>query len=384
MRRITLHPGDNRISLAAMNENSVDSVVCDPPYGYVSMFDRFGKEGSAPARDHQNDGSFGRISKGFLGRTWDGTGIERDPSFWKLVLRVMKPGAFFIAFTGARTYHRIASAVEDAGFIIHPLTGWIYGQGMSLAPELSKMIDKHLQTPGEIVPTGNKIARLLTGAEQNARGEWTKDNGRKFQPGTYIANSTEAQKWKGWRPGAHARRTALEPIIFAQKVMSERSAAANVLKWGVGATNIDDCRTEEGRHPANVLVEDSAEVTDLLPVEFFNRFPASIFHPKADKNDRADSGHPSVKPITLIQYLVRHVTPPGGTVLDPFAGSGTTGVAALREGFNCILMEAETEYVEFLKNRFVNDLGHGGRNTNLSSLLDSPVLPVSDLTELLS
>jgi len=127
---ITIHAGDNRVSLAALPENSIDGVVCDPPYSLTSITKRFGKAGSKPARSDAgagNDGSFGRVSGGFMGKAWDATGIERDPEFWALVYRVLKPGGFVFAFSGARTGHWQACAMEQAGFIMHPMHAWLYG-----------------------------------------------------------------------------------------------------------------------------------------------------------------------------------------------------------------------------------------------------------------
>ena len=240
-------------------------------------------------------------------------------------------------------------------------------------------------------------------------------------------------QWEGWAYGTQAQKPALEPIYLGQKPFSEKTGAANLLKYGVGAVNIDGCRvpseprsfiskgirsgshnyigdegfegqgeiTVEGRHPANLILDGSPEVVAMFPdsngsgaarklkrsakpdqqgwgmnttapdevdlrdagtgsaARFFHQFPPDtdpiIYHPKAGKEDRAGSKHPTVKPVALMQYLIRHITPPGGTVLDPFAGSGTTAEAAKREGFDCILMEAEDEYVEFLRHRFAGD-----------------------------
>ena len=459
MARIILHPGDNRISLAAMAENSVDSVVCDPPYGLVSVAKRFGKEGSAPARVEKNDGSFNRLSAGFMGKAWDGSGIEVDPEFWALVLRVLKPGGYIVAFSASRTYHRMAVAIEDAGFITHPLIGWAYGQGFPKAHAADKAIDKMLGKEGS-----------YDGVKPGYEGHFGKDNLRSLrESGTmsqdggfsrpwmsdpeailkkqsnYQPATPEAAEWAGWAYGGQVRKPALEPIYVGQKPFSEKSGAANILKWGVGAVNVDGCRvpsesrtfiskgirsgshnyigdegfegqgkvTVDGRHPANLIHDGSPEVVALFPdsggsgaarklkrgprdeesgwamgdqpadlrdagtgsaARFFESYPFDaepiFYQAKAGKDDRAGSKHPTVKPIALMQALVRHVTPPGGTVLDPFAGSGTTGEAALREGFNCILMEAEPEYIEFLTKRFNSIEATQSRvSTDLTELL---------------
>ena len=397
MSNVTLHPGDNRVTLRRLIDEGVrvHSVVTDPPYGLVSVQKRFGKEGSAPARKEKNDGSFARLSGGFMGKTWDGSGIERDPEFWALIYEILLPGGYCFAFSGSRTGHWQACAMELAGFVMHPMHGWVYGSGFPKAHAADKAIDKRLGVQG----------------------------------------SAEAVEWDGWAYGTQAQKPALEPIYLGQKPFSEPTGAANLLKHGVGAVNIDGCRVPLmnddplqagiehtgrnldtannemawgfkavdrqaglGRHPANLILDGSPEVVAMFPTSngsgsartlkratkqgetgwgmnttgpdqsalrdagsgsaarFFHQFAPDadplFYHPKAGKADRAGSRHPTVKPIALMQYLVRHITPPGGVVLDPFAGSGTTAEAARREGFDCILMEAEPEYVTFLAERF--------------------------------
>lgn len=361
MSTVSLYPGDNRQTLRRLIDEGfrVHSVCTDPPYGLTSVVKRFGKEGSAPAL-YGADGAFARASAGFMGKAWDGTGIERDPEFWRLIWEILLPGGFCFAFSGSRTGHWQAVAMEQAGFIMHPMHAWVFHQGMPKAHDAAKAIDKHLGVEG----------------------------------------SPEAQQWDGWAYGTATQKPALEPIYLAQKPFSEKTGAANLLKHGVGALNIDGCRVpidlskdasqlrqmnrsqrledtsgqtwglsklaadtpqvvkEEGRWPANLILDGSDEAVALFDnnsdrfYHQFNDLDPIICHPKAGKADRAESKHPTVKPIALMQYLIRHITPPGGIVLDPFAGSGTTGEAAKREGFDCILMEAETEYVDFLRQRF--------------------------------
>lgn len=358
---ITLHAGDNRASLRRLIDTGarVHAVVCDPPYALTSITKRFGKQGAAPARADGNDGSFARLSGGFMGKQWDSTGIERDPEFWRLIYDILLPGGYVFAFSGARTGHWQACAMEVAGFIMHPMHGWVYGQG------------------------------------------WPKP--------TYV---TGLPDWEGWGYGTQSQKPALEPIYLGQKPFSEKTGPANILRHGVGAFNIAGCQVQ-GRRPANLILDGSSDVVALFPetrsgkpgvmrkgrndsaaygaesrapgtpmtgygdegsaARFFHQFPltdddyhwaieagqigsdlgdAIIYNAKASKQDRAGSKHPTVKPIDLLRYLIRHITPPGGIVLDPFAGSGTTAEAARREGFDCVLMEAEIEYVQFLLKRF--------------------------------
>lgn len=461
MQQVTLHEGDNRQSLRRLIDQGVrvHSVVTDPPYGLVSIQKRFGKEGAKNARTEGNDGSFARLSGGFMGKAWDASGIERDPEFWALIYEILLPGGYVFAFSGSRTGHWQACAMEMAGFVMHPLHGWTFGSGFPKAHAADKAIDKHLGVHGGFIADGDPVKRMIPGADQHRDGSWIKDNGREYQPGSYVPGSPEAAQWEGWAYGTQTQKPALEPIYLGQKPFSEKTGAANLLKHGAGAVNIDGCRvpseaggrplrevaamrddveyngislsgradgslqsskavgtTDQGRHPANLILDGSPEVVAMFPktagakapvkgteptangfsgpVKFggmINRVPgafhgdegsaARFFHqfglteedydwaievgslgedrgdplfycPKAGKADRAGSKHPTVKPIALMQYLIRHITPPGGVVLDPFAGSGTTAEAARREGFDCILMEAEPEYIDFLNERF--------------------------------
>lgn len=413
MTQITLHPGDNRETLRRMIDQGVrvHSVVTDPPYGLVSVTKRFGKEGAAPAK-HGTDGAFARASAGFMGKAWDGTGIERDPEFWRLIHDILLPGGFVFAFSGSRTGHWQACAMEMAGFIMHPMHGWTFGSGFPKAHNAAMSIDKSLGLKGrrEGVKAGHQdfegrdsIASLREGGAHAGDGGFARpwmDDPEKVADyhKAYVPASDEAAQWDGWAYGTQSQKPALEPIYLGQRPYSEKTGAANLLKHGVGAFNIDGCRVGEdegGRWPANLLHDGTPEVVALFPAQagaaapvkgtepsdvtdsvygardrvpgafhadsgsaarFFNSFAPDanpiFYHPKASKADRAGSKHPTVKPIALMQHLIRHITPPGGIVLDPFAGSGTTAEAARREGFDCILMEAESEYLDFLRQRF--------------------------------
>lgn len=444
MTQITLHEGDNRVTLRRLITEGVrvHSVVTDPPYGLTSIAKRFGKEGAAAARTEGNDGSFARLSGGFMGKIWDGTGIERDPEFWRLIYDILLPGGYVFAFSGSRTGHWQACAMETAGFVMHPMHGWVFGSGFPKATNAARSIDKASRgVLGKSDPESPNHGKFKGGcSEENERGQGFGAGPGQFMAeagvgGAYKAQTPEAAQWEGWAYGTQAQKPALEPIYLGQKPFSEKTGAANLLKHGVGAVNIDGCRVptgdnlnggayaenptereamwgEEagnswrrggageyqqpsGRHPANLILDGSPEVVAMFPsgksgkpgvrrkdhethsmsgtlgitgetevgygdegsaARFFHNFqpdPDPLFyHPKAGKLDRAGSAHPTVKPIALMQYLIRHITPPGGVVLDPFAGSGTTGEAARREGFDCILMEAEPEYIDFLKQRF--------------------------------
>ena len=184
--------GDSTEELKKFPDNHFDACVCDPPYHLISITKRLGKEGSAPAQEG-TDGAFKRASKGFMGKTWDGGDIAHDPKFWAEVLRVLKPGAHLLAFGAPRTYHRLACAIEDAGFEIRDSIHWVYGSGFPKSYNIGK-------------------------AETEIKG---------------------SSEWRGW---GTALKPSHEPIVMARKPLSESSIARNVFKWGTGAINIDACR----------------------------------------------------------------------------------------------------------------------------------------------
>ena len=144
MNNIQLYLGDSKLVLKKIEDNSIDACITDPPYGLTSIVKRFGKEGSAPAQ-HGKDGSFARLSGGFMGKIWDGSGIEYDIDFWKEVLRVLKPGGHLLSFGGSRTYHRMTCAIEDAGFEIRDMIEWVYGSGFPKSLNIEKKIEKIIE-----------------------------------------------------------------------------------------------------------------------------------------------------------------------------------------------------------------------------------------------
>jgi site-specific DNA-methyltransferase (adenine-specific) len=325
----------------------VDSVVCDPPYEI-----------------------------GFMGKGWDSTGIAFQKETWELVFQLLKPGGHLLAFSASRTYHRMAVAVEDSGFEIRDQIMWLYGSGFPKSHNIGKTIDRK------------------AGAKQtNIEIDIT-------EPAT-----DEAKEWEGW---GTALKPAHEPICMARKPISEKSITDNVLKHGTGGINIDGCRVEtedktqrvnkgvewgvrndksgnepkvygstKGRYPANLIHDGSDEVvsqfpkTKSSPVGFKNigwkhsgntkdkmtplgyqqeyKDEGSVsryfYCAKANKKERGDSKHPTVKPVNLMRYLVRLVTPKDGIVLDPFAGTGTTGEACILEDRNYYLIEAEESFI---------------------------------------
>lgn len=289
----SLMPGDCRKSLKTLKEMGVfvDSVVTDPPYNIESIIKRFGKA-NYKAAGFGTDGVFQRSSERFIGQTWDESKIAQDPEFWSLVLDVMKPGAYLMAFGFPRNVHRQVCAIEDAGFVIHPGRIWRNQQGM---------------------PKPHPAAKAM----------------RKSKDPKVVA---AAGDWEGWVYGTQSLRPELEPIVLAQKPFSEKTGPANIAKHGVGALNIDACRGPNGEYPTTFI----DEVFD---------------YPKASKTDRAGSEHPSVKPVGLLAKICRLMTPPNGLILDPFAGSGTTGQAAVQEGFRIVMMEQDETFLQDIRNR---------------------------------
>ncbi len=368
--------------MAAMDPNTIDAVVTDPPYHLTSIVKRFGGENAAPAK-HGTDGAFARASRGFMGQTWDGGDIAFRPETWAEVYRVMKPGAHLVAFGGTRTFHRMMVAIEDAGFEHRDMLMWVYGTGFPKSHDVSKGIDKHLGVSGsrgapKLLPNG-KEHHFNIGFGEGAG--YASEAADRF---AYVPGSLDAAEWQGW---GTALKPSYEPIALFRKPLEKGlTVAQNVLKWGTGALNIDGCRigdeirvnppagnkpggnsfnmsvvgmpqdaesqTTVGRWPANLIHDGSDAVISAFPVQS-GESPARFFYSaKAGKADRAGSKHPTVKPVVLMQWLVRMITPLGGRVLDPFAGSGTTGAAAELEGFDAVLCEQSAEYVADIRRRF--------------------------------
>ena len=359
----------------------VDSVVTDPPYHLTSIVDRFGKKGSAKPKD--KDGLYNRIDKGFMGQEWDGGDIAFQQETWELAYKLLKPGGHLLAFSASRNYHRMAVAIEDAGFEIRDQMMWLYGSGFPKSHNIGKDIDKKLGN--ERVKTGvmktHSNKGMIDSEERTAIGAGS--FGQEVSEEVTIGNS----EWEGW---GTALKPAHEPIVMARKPLSEKSIVDNVLKHRTGAINIDECRVEgnDAKYPdTNPDFKDigrqSKEAIGIDKLSFGQtenakrkraeeipdgRFPANVMHdgldkewsryfycPKASKSERNNSAvknnHPTVKPQQLMQYLCRMVTPKGGTVLDMFMGSGSTGMAAKDEGFDFIGIEKAKEYFEIAEAR---------------------------------
>lgn len=398
-------------TMKAMPDNFIDAIVTDPPY-----------------------------ELGFMGKSWDSSGVAFNVEVWQEALRVLKPGGHLIAFSGSRTYHRMAVAIEDAGFEIRDQIMWVYGSGFPKSMNIAKAIDKASGFEGEVIGKGSSWNR-----PDSVEGDTVRMN---VSPGEYDIKelSPIAQQWEGW---GTALKPAHEPMVLARKPVVG-TIANNVLNYGVGGLNIDGARVgseggtkaseffpetetvtaygnglngnkkpiplDAGRWPANFIHDGSDDVVALFPeagkskrgftpansenagsttfianqwktgahfgdsgsaARFFYCAKTSKrdrnegldgFEAKRDHDGRAEgkvggdnprnrtnaeklNHHPTVKPTSLMQYLVRMVTPPGGTVLDPFMGSGSTGKACVYEGFNFIGIDQSAEYVEIARAR---------------------------------
>lgn len=537
--------GDCLRALRLMNRfDSIqfDSVVTDPPYHLQSIVKRFSRSTAddvyrnAELRKTFNQGGspYARQAKGFMGKQWDGGDIAFDPETWRLVYRVMRPGAHLVAFGGTRGFHRMFCAIEDAGFEIRDCLSWNYGSGFPKSHSCAKAIqdlslqafredvlrwmnsgggspdrcsdhcrlcDAQLRSAPEVdrvcapslrgAPTHSRPCVTCTSGLVGNEPKYTAfassvfsrlskldSRGRKDADAEQLlrvvasclclpcfeksvlaaypdanslddifANKTDAlsvlsavamsemalrtlriwsesyehyietySRFEGW---GTALKPAWEPICLARKPLIG-TVAANVQEYGTGALNIDGCRigvgeggsrngeatagkryTEigstnfaatpgprggdaKGRWPANLCHDGSAEVVGAFPITDgqqravgpehgvkdsvhvygdygprdtfeprgdFGSAPRFFYAPKAGPDDRHGSKHPTVKPVSLMRWLVRLITPPGGTVLDPFAGSGTTGIACIREGFDAMLIEREAEYIADINRR---------------------------------
>jgi DNA modification methylase len=397
---VILYAGDCIEVMSRMPEASVDAIVTDPPYGLE-----------------------------FMGKDWDGFGTPLGFQTWteawaREALRVLKPGGHLLAFAGTRTYHRMASGVEDAGFEIRDCIAWMYGSGFPKSLDVSKAIDKAAGAERE------DVYEDKPGVDNNlAFGKGLGVGVIERRPAT-----REAAKWNGW---GTALKPAYEPIVVARKPLTG-TVAQNVLEHGTGALNIDACRIKHnsshdlaasiaknpgredtttsgvygsnrpqqsvnsaGRWPANIaLDETAAEMLDEQSGDIATQRidkPSQVqegkgwsrtlenrgargytdnggasrffYTAKASRQDRnvgglADNTHPTVKPTDLMRWLIRLVTPPGGIILDPFGGSGSTGLAARAENVRCILIEREPEYLNIIRQRL-------SQLSLLSELLDT-------------
>lgn len=351
--------GDCLVVMRGLPDNSIDAVVTDPPYGL-----------------------------GFMGKEWDCTVPGKA---WAIeCLRVLKPGGHLIAASSTRTYHRLTCAVEDVGFEIRDMIDWIQYQGFPKSLDVSKAIDAAAGAEREVI--GVRTTGIGTG------GGSTPIMGDSENKDITAPATPEAKQWNGWGTGL---KPSVEPFVLARKPLSEKTVAANVLKWGTGALNIDACRYAENDKAWPGPQEYKAKLWDAprnmgygtgtntyvttQHVHPLGRWPANIYHcpkparsekeagcaelPAQDKAQLAGATnpndpvserfvtkdttniHPTVKPAKLMRWLLKLVTPPGGHVLEPFAGSGTTLVAAKGLDMRVTGIELDPAYCDIAQAR---------------------------------
>jgi site-specific DNA-methyltransferase (adenine-specific) len=347
--------GDCLNKLKELEDNSIDSIVTDPPYGLSFLGKDWDKVKATRETQSQVVKGLGAGMK--MTTLADNIEFEKWVTEWSMeCMRVLKPGGYMLAFGGSRMYHRLASGVENAGFEIRDQLMWVYGSGFPKSRDIGKDIEK-----------------IKVGGIKNLKQIGTKQ-GIKVETGTqgfsynkeYVAGISMGGKqisgdipvyeitneWGGW---GTALKPAHEPIVMARKPLSEKTVGNNVLEWGTGGINIDDSRIETtdtlDRFPANIIFDEEAGKMLDEQYEDVSRFFYCPKSSKKDRNEGIDNNHPTVKPTDLMLYLIRLVTPKGGVTLDPFMGSGSTGKAAVRGGFDFIGIERDNEYFRIAENR---------------------------------
>ena len=372
--------GNNIEELKKFDDNYFDSIVTDPPYEI-----------------------------GFMGKSWDASGIANNPEMWSECLRVLKPGGYLLSFSATRTYHRMTCAIEDSGFEIRDMIEWVYGSGFPKSLNIGKAVDKMQGNEREVV--GEQ--KLMGTARRMKGGNFNDFGGEDTADVVNLTKGTSEFEGKGT-----ALKPAHEPICMARKPLSEKTVAENVLKYGTGGINIDASRvgtetisihnapkgtfaggepdrgsdTESyrdsvGRFPANLITDGSEEVRECFPEtksgwtdkdtashdnslyklglkeqeshhyadnsgNASRFFKSIIYQAKASKSERGkENNHPTVKPVSLMEYLIKMVTPTNGIVLDPFMGSGSTGVACVLNDFEFVGIDLDKDYCEIARAR---------------------------------
>lgn len=382
----TLYLGDCMDVLKTIGDASVDSIVCDPPY-HLTQASRGGH-----ARTNNPDMPHGRHrigDKGFMGKVWDGGDIAHRVEMWAECLRVLKPGGHLLAFSGTRTQHRMVCAIEDAGFEVRDQIGWLYGSGFpksknldgdwdgwgtALKPSWEPICFARKPFAGSVaanvmqhgtgalnidacrVPSGAdhaekcaSVVGLASNRNGNAYGEWTGEREDSYSTlGRWPANiihdgSPEVLNAFPVVHGAGKARTA-----------GEGSHAGGASMFGVGAPAMrfgDAGSAARFFYCAKASREDRNEGVGGSDTPAVGTKATMRDRETADWQERNGNHHPTVKPTDLMAYLCRLVTPPNGLVLDPFMGSGSTGKAAMREGFRFIGIDMTPEYVDIAKAR---------------------------------
>ena len=365
--------GDCFDALKDLADNSIEAVVTDPPYG-------LGACTPAQVSECLQAWSSGKTWKpkgsGFMGKAWDAW--VPPPELWREVLRVLKPGGHALVFAGSRTQDLMGMSLRLAGFEMRDVIQWLYGSGFPKSHDVSKALDKMAGAEREVIRTETRF--------NEPSGIVAVEGERVLIERKITAPSTpQAKQWDGW---GTALKPAYEPALLVRKPLSG-TVAQNTLDHGCGGLNIDGCRIdtdeqlgrasggwqkegyiggesgkfntigiakEGGRWPSNIILDEQA--SEQLEQQagasrfFYTAKPStSERHAGIRAEGERANVHPTVKPIDLMRYLIRLITPPYGTVLDPFMGSGSTGCAAALEGVSFIGIEREPEYFAIAQQR---------------------------------
>jgi site-specific DNA-methyltransferase (adenine-specific) len=394
MTRFTLHHGDSREVLKGLAESSVDSIVCDPPYHLTT-----GKKGGSGPASVNLDTPQGRarVTTGFMGMTWDGGDVAQSVELWAEALRILKPGGYLLAFSGTRTYHRMVCAIEDAGFEIRDQIAWTYGSGFpkshngewggtALKPAWEPIVMARKPLIGTVEANWREhgTGALNIGAcriegestlreKAAGRGQFPREDDA-WEPKAVTVGS-DVGRW----PANLIHDGSDEVVALFPR---EAGAAAPVTvrngdkfrgTYGAFAGNIDEAGStfhgDSGSaarffYCAKASREDRDEGCGAIPARQYSHDGRetsidNAYQRNSSNSSNSSNSHPTVKPTDLMAYLCRLVTPPGGTVLDPFMGSGSTGKAAMLEGFSFIGIDMTPEYVEIARARIEFALRQG-------------------------
>jgi site-specific DNA-methyltransferase (adenine-specific) len=368
---VWLLPGDCRDVLPTLPEDSVDACVTDPPYSLASIAKRFGGTSTeddtiTSAKARARAGPYARLAAGFMGQAWDTGEVAHDPLFWTEVRRVLAPGGHLVALGGTRTWHRLACAIEDSGFEVRDTLVWLYGTGWPKRPGLLKPAWEPIilaKKPGGAKVLNIGLCRVGTESTLRLNHAGTAGAGWRFGDKDHV-NGSARGRWP-----ANVLHDGSDEVLdlFPETVSGSRKAGYQPLGWYGNQRG----RPAGLERPMPALTGSSGSAA-----RFFTNIGANVpadnltrcfYSAKAGPEDRLGSKHPTIKPVALIRWLMRLVTPPGGTVLDPFAGSGTAASAALAEGFDAILIERETEYLSDIKLRLAYHRGEAGHSGALKA-----------------
>lgn len=302
--------------LGEMEQESIDAVITDPPYGI-----------------------------GFQAHEWDKALPDRQ--IWEDCLRVLKPGGYALVFSSIRLMHHLMLDLEKSGFKIKDVLMWAFLNGMPKSRDVGLDIDKELEVESTKVGTYNYVQGYKKGGADNY---YTDKKKYRCEPA-----SEEGKCFQGWGMGI---KPCYEPVIMVQKPLpADTNTAQNMLKYGTGAINLEDTRIpyeegEEGKVGHNPHPKGRVAGNILRSEPFEDGYDKFFLIPKVRQHAEDYNYHPTKKPVHLMEHLVKLITQKEGTVLDPFMGSGSTGVACLAERRKFIGFEKSADYVAIAEKRF--------------------------------